>query len=88
MINNPVRKQLPTLENPGTAIDLRSGKSLIAPDGSVVTGTLPEVEQATPAISVSSGGLITASAVPGRRHSSQTAQRAPRSSSIRKGEQR
>lgn len=68
MINNPVRKQLPTLENPGTAIDLRSGKSLIAPDGSVVTGTLPEVEQATPAISVSSGGLITASAVPGRRH--------------------
>ena len=63
MINNPVRKQLPTLENPGTAIDLRSGKSLIAPDGSVVTGTLPEVEQATPSISVSSGGLITASAV-------------------------
>lgn len=63
MINNPVRKQLPTLENPGTAIDLRSGKSLIAPDGSVVTGTLPEVEQATPAISVSSGGLITTTAV-------------------------
>ena len=63
MINNPVRKQLPTLENPGTAIDLRSGKSLIAPDGSVVTGTLPEVEQATPSISVSSGGLITTTAV-------------------------
>lgn len=63
MINNPVRKQLPTLENPGTEIDLRSGKSLIAPDGSVVTGTLPEVEQATPSISVSSGGLITATAV-------------------------
>lgn len=63
MINNPVHKQLPTLENPGTAIDLRSGKSLIAPDGSVVTGTLPDVEQATPSISVSSGGLITASAV-------------------------
>lgn len=62
MINNPVRKQLPTLENPGTAIDLRSGKSLIAPDGSVVTGTLPDVEQATPSISVSSGGLITATA--------------------------
>lgn len=62
MINNPVRKQLPTLEHPGTAIDLRSGKSLIAPDGSVVTGTVPEVEQATPSISVSSGGLITATA--------------------------
>lgn len=62
MINNPVRKQLPTLENPGTAIDLRSGKSLIAPDGSVVTGTLPDVEQATPSISVSPGGLITATA--------------------------
>lgn len=65
MINNPVRKQLPTLENPGTAIDLRSGKSLIAPDGSVVTGTVPDVEQATPSISVSSGGLITASATQG-----------------------
>lgn len=63
MINNPVRKQLPTLDSPGTAIDLRSGKSLIAPDGSVVTGTVPEVEQATPSISVSSGGLITATAV-------------------------
>lgn len=63
MINNPVRKQLPTLENPGAAIDLRSGKSLIAPDGRVVTGTVPEVEQATPSISVSSGGLITATAV-------------------------
>ena len=63
MINNPVRKQLPTLENPGTAIDLKSGKNLIAPDGSVVTGTVPEVEQATPSISVSSGGLITATAV-------------------------
>lgn len=63
MINNLVHKQLPTLENPGTAIDLRSGKSLIAPDGSVVTGTVPDVEQATPSISVSSGGLITASAV-------------------------
>ena len=62
MINNPVHKQLPTLENPGTAIDLRSGKSLIAPDGSVVTGTVPDVEQATPSISVSSGGLITATA--------------------------
>ena len=65
MINNPVRKQLPTLENPGTAIDLRSGKSLIAPDGSVVTGTVPEVEQATPSISVSSEGLITATATQG-----------------------
>lgn len=63
MINNPVRKQLPTLDSPGTAIDLRSGKSLIAPDGSVVTGTVPDVEQATPSISVSSGGLITATAV-------------------------
>lgn len=87
MINNPVRKQLPTLENPGTAIDLRSGKSLIAPDGSVVTGTLPEVEQATPAISVSSGGLITASAVPGRRPSCRRRHKElPRSSSIRKGD--
>ena len=54
--------QLPDLSNPGAAGDLRSGKQLVGADGSVVTGTLPEVIQATPTISVSSGGLITASA--------------------------
>lgn len=43
-------------------LDLRSGKQLVGADGSIVTGTLPEVIQATPTISVSSGGLITASA--------------------------
>lgn len=54
---------VPDLSNPGSASDLRSGKQLAGADGSIVTGTLPEVEQATPSISVSSGGLITATAV-------------------------
>ncbi len=62
MIHNPVRKQLPALSNPGAAGDLRSGKQLVGADGSVVTGTLAEVQQAVPTITVSSGGLITASA--------------------------
>lgn len=53
---------VPDLSNPGAAGDLRSGKELVGADGSIVTGTLPEVIQATPKISVSSGGLITASA--------------------------
>lgn len=53
--------QLPTLTNPGAAGDLRSGKQLIGQDGSTVNGSLSEVTQATPSISVSSSGLITAS---------------------------
>lgn len=53
---------VPDLSNPGAAGDLRSGKQLVGADGSIVTGNLPEVTQATPTISVSSGGLITASA--------------------------
>lgn len=54
--------QLPTLSNPGAAGDLRSGKQLIGHDGSTVNGSLSEVTQAAPSISVSSSGLITASA--------------------------
>lgn len=54
--------KVPSLSNPGSASDLRSGKQLAGADGSVVTGTLAEVTQAAPSISVSSGGLITASA--------------------------
>ena len=54
--------KVPSLSNPGSASDLRSGKQLAGADGSVITGTLAEVEQATPSIAVSSGGLITASA--------------------------
>lgn len=53
---------VPDLSNPGAAGDLRSGKQLVGADGSIVTGNLPEVTQATPTISVSSSGLITASA--------------------------
>lgn len=53
--------KVPSLSNPGSASDLRSGKQLAGADGSVVTGALAEVTQAAPSISVSSGGLITAS---------------------------
>lgn len=53
---------LPSLTNPGTAADLLSGKQLIDANGKVLTGTMPIVTQATPSISVSSAGLITASA--------------------------
>lgn len=54
--------KLPTLTNEGAATDLLAGKQLIDGDGNVVRGTMAEVTQATPSISVSSGGLITASA--------------------------
>lgn len=53
---------LPTLTNPGGAADLRKGKQLIDQAGQIVDGTLEEVQQATPIISVSSSGLITATA--------------------------
>lgn len=52
---------LPLLTSPGTAGDLRAGKQLIDNNGDVLTGTLPEVAQATPTINVSAGGLVTAS---------------------------
>lgn len=53
---------LPTLTNPGGAADLRKGKQLIDQAGQIVDGTLEEVQQATPSISVNSSGLITATA--------------------------
>lgn len=52
---------IPDLSNPGAESDLRNGKQLVGADGSVITGSLQEVEAATPSISVSSSGLITAS---------------------------
>lgn len=54
--------KLPDLTNPGAAADLRKGKQLIGQSGQIVTGTLEEMQQATPSISVSSAGLITATA--------------------------
>lgn len=54
--------QLPELTAPGTAEDLLAGKQLIDANGNVLTGTMEAVAQATPSISVSSTGLITASA--------------------------
>ena len=53
---------LPTLSNPGSAADLRSGKQLIDQSGNKITGTLATVTQAIPRITVNSAGLITASA--------------------------
>lgn len=54
--------ELPELSNPGTEGDLLFGKQLIDAAGNVVMGMMPLVQQATPSISVSSTGLITASA--------------------------
>ena len=51
---------LPSLDTPGTAADLRSGKQLIDQDGLVVEGSMPEVPRAVPSISVDPTGLITA----------------------------
>lgn len=52
---------LPILTNPGTSSDVLSGKQLINGDGEIVTGNIVTVTQATPSITVSSTGLITAS---------------------------
>ena len=71
MIVNPViysGKELPELENPGTAADLLAGKQLVDQYGNPLTGTMPEVSQAIPSISVSSNGLITASATQDAGH--------------------
>lgn len=53
--------ELPELINEGTASDLLAGKELIDSTGNVVTGTIQNVDQATPTISVDSAGKITAS---------------------------
>ena len=67
MIFNPVivggSAKLPELTDPGTAAELLAPKQLIDAGGNILTGTMPEVEQATPSIAVSAAGLITASAV-------------------------
>ena len=52
---------LPALSNPGAAADLKNGKQLIDANGNVLTGTMPNITLPTPGITVSSGGLITAS---------------------------
>lgn len=49
------------------AADILSGKTAYGPEGKI-TGTMPEVAQATPGISVSASGLITASATQGAGH--------------------
>lgn len=67
MIVNPILYQqgtkLPELTNPGSAADLLAGKQLVDQYGNPLTGTMPEVEQAVPGISIDTNGLITASAV-------------------------
>lgn len=51
---------LPILSNPGASSDLRNGKQLIDSNGQIITGSMPNPSIATPSISVSSAGLITA----------------------------
>lgn len=54
--------ELPELSNPATESDVLSGKEFIDADGNKVTGNIATVAQATPSISISSAGKITASA--------------------------
>lgn len=51
---------LPTLSNPGSAADLRSGKQLINANGDIVTGSMATRTLPSPTISVNSSGTITA----------------------------
>ena len=52
---------LPTLTSPASSSDIRVSKQAIDSNGDIITGNLSEVEAATPSITVSSSGLITAS---------------------------
>lgn len=54
---------LPDLSNPATYADLREGKQLIDENGAIVTGAMPEVDVATPTISVGADGLVTVNSV-------------------------
>lgn len=62
ILDIPTGTDLPELTNPGVASDLLVNKQLIDQNGNIVNGSMPSVTQATPSISVSSSGLITASA--------------------------
>lgn len=53
-------KRIPDLTNPAAAGDIRSGKQTVDEEGEILIGTMPTVTQPTPAITVSSSGLITA----------------------------
>lgn len=52
---------LPELSNPAGPHTILEGYQSIGEDGSVINGTMPIIDQASPTISVSSSGLITAS---------------------------
>ena len=54
-------QSLPALSNPGAAGDLKNGKQLIDANGNVLTGTMSNITLPSPGITVSTGGLITAS---------------------------
>lgn len=54
--------ELPELSNEGSTSDLLFGKELIDGDGNIVVGSMEEVAQATPSITINESGLITASA--------------------------
>lgn len=60
ILDIPTGIELPTLDNPGGASDVKNGMQFIDQKGNVVTGTMPNVTQATPTISISGTGLISA----------------------------
>lgn len=53
--------QLPSLSNPASAAQILEGYEAIDSTGAKITGSIPDVAQATPSITVSDKGLITAS---------------------------
>lgn len=55
--------ELPVLTNPASAAQILTGYDAINQEGLAVPGSMPVVEQATPSISISENGLITAEAV-------------------------
>lgn len=52
----PIGVILPDLERPGTAADLKAGKELIDEDGNAVVGTLPDLNERFPGITISVDG--------------------------------
>lgn len=60
IINTFGSTSLPDLTNAASASDIRSGKQVVNANGDILTGTMPTITKPNPSISLSTGGLITA----------------------------